>query len=59
MPFTAGLAWGGWLADEWNWRMLFYVNVPLALAIAGFTGSRISLIGGHLHGTPDHLERRQ
>ena len=39
MPFTAGLALGGWLADRWNWRMLFYVNVPLALAIAGFTGS--------------------
>ena len=45
MPFTAGLALGGWLADEWNWRMLFYVNVPLALAIAGFTGSL-------LHGRP-------
>lgn len=39
MPFTVGLALGGWLADEWGWRMLFYLNIPLALAIAGFTGA--------------------
>ena len=49
MPFTAGLALGGWLADEWGWRMLFYLNIPLALAIAGFTASL-------LYGRP--LERR-
>lgn len=49
MPFTAGLALGGWLADEWGWRMLFYLNIPLALAIAGFTASL-------LHGRP--FERR-
>ena len=35
MPLTIGLASGGWLADEWGWRMLFYLNIPLALAIAG------------------------
>jgi len=39
MPFTIGLAMGGWLADEWGWRMLFYLNIPLALVIAGCTGS--------------------
>jgi DHA2 family multidrug resistance protein len=49
MPFTAGLALGGWLADEWGWRMLFYLNIPVALAIAGFTASL-------LHGRP--FERR-
>ena len=49
MPFTAGLALGGWLADEWGWRMLFYLNIPLALAIAGFTSAL-------LHGRP--FERR-
>ena len=49
MPFTAGLALGGWLADEWGWRMLFYLNIPLALTIAGFTSAL-------LHGRP--FERR-
>jgi DHA2 family multidrug resistance protein len=39
MPLTAGLALGGWLADEWGWRMLFYLNIPLALTIAGFTSA--------------------
>ncbi len=39
MPFTIGLALGGWLADEWGWRMLFLINIPLALIIAGFTAS--------------------
>ena len=45
MPLTAGLALGGWLADEWGWRMLFYLNIPLALFIAGFTAAL-------LHGRP-------
>ena len=39
MPFTAGLALGGWLADEWGWRMLFYLNIPLALSVAGVTAA--------------------
>jgi len=27
---------GGWLTDSWNWRWVFYVNVPVgALAVAG------------------------
>src|SRR5919112_1018895 len=37
MPFTIGLPVGGWIADEWGWRYLFYLNVPVALAIAGLT----------------------
>lgn len=49
MPFTVGLALGGWLADEWGWRMLFYLNIPFALAIAGFTASL-------LHGRRLHLQ---
>ena len=39
MPFTVGLATGGWLADHWGWRALFYLNVPLALAIAALTAA--------------------
>jgi len=39
MPFTLGLATGGWIADEWGWRSLFYLNIPLSLAVAGFTAA--------------------
>jgi len=35
MPFTIGLPIGGWIADEWGWRALFYLNVPVAGLIAG------------------------
>ncbi|MDD5035400.1 MAG: DHA2 family efflux MFS transporter permease subunit [Methylococcaceae bacterium] len=38
-PFTVGFPVGGWLADEIGWRYLFYLNIPLALAIAGLSGS--------------------
>jgi DHA2 family multidrug resistance protein len=30
-PFTLGPAAGGWIADQWGWRWLFYLNVPLPL----------------------------
>ncbi|HKY73481.1 MAG TPA: DHA2 family efflux MFS transporter permease subunit [Nitrospira sp.] len=43
MPFTLGLALGGWLADEWGWRALFYLNIPLSLMIA-------ALMAALLHG---------
>jgi len=52
MPFTAGLGLGGWLADEWGWRMLFYVNIPVALSIAGLTASL-------LHGRPFEVRRER
>ncbi|WP_447979769.1 DHA2 family efflux MFS transporter permease subunit [Candidatus Nitrospira bockiana] len=39
LPFTVGFPFGGWLADEVGWRALFYVNVPVALIIAGVTGA--------------------
>jgi MFS transporter, DHA2 family, multidrug resistance protein len=37
MPFTIGLPVGGWIADELGWRYLFYLNVPVALVVAGLT----------------------
>jgi MFS transporter, DHA2 family, multidrug resistance protein len=37
MPFTLGLATGGWIADELGWRALFALNIPCALLIAGIT----------------------
>ena len=39
MPFTLGLAAGGWIADDLGWRTLFYLNVPVALLIAGVTAA--------------------
>jgi DHA2 family multidrug resistance protein len=39
MPLTLGFAAGGWIADEWGWRSLFYLNIPVALAVAGFTAA--------------------
>jgi MFS transporter, DHA2 family, multidrug resistance protein len=52
MPFTLGLATGGWIADELGWRALFALNIPCALMIAGVTGAL-------LHGRPfkPHPER--
>lgn len=39
MPLTLGFAAGGWIADEWGWRSLFYLNIPLSLAVSGFTAA--------------------
>ncbi len=39
MPFTLGLATGGWIADELGWRALFGLNIPCALLIAGLTAA--------------------
>jgi MFS transporter, DHA2 family, multidrug resistance protein len=42
-----GAAWGGWISYEWNWRILYYIDAPLAIIFAilqhfyikGFDGS--------------------
>ncbi|BFU88816.1 MAG: multidrug export protein EmrB [Nitrospira sp.] len=39
MPFTLGLVTGGWLADHWGWRTLFYLNIFLALLIAALAAA--------------------
>lgn len=38
-PLTLGPAAGGWIADTWGWRWLFYVNIPLALLAGLVTGT--------------------
>lgn len=30
-PFTLGPAAGGWLADHFGWRSLFFLNIPLSI----------------------------
>lgn len=42
MPFTISFPIGGLIADELGWRYLFYLNIPIALAIAGITGSLLA-----------------
>ncbi|MGZ5606689.1 MAG: MFS transporter [Methylobacter sp.] len=42
MPFTISFPIGGVIADELGWRYLFYLNIPLALAIAAVTGSLLA-----------------
>ena len=34
-PFTLGPPLGGWIADNLGWRWLFWLNVPVALAVGG------------------------
>lgn len=38
-PFTLGPPLGGWIADTLGWRWLFWINLPLALLIAGTTAA--------------------
>ncbi|PPD43019.1 MAG: MFS transporter [Methylobacter sp.] len=38
-PFTFGPPAGGWIADTLGWRWLFWLNIPLALAVAGIVGA--------------------
>lgn len=40
-PFTFGPPLGGWIADNLGWRWLFWLNIPLALAIAGIVGAML------------------
>ncbi|MGH6838992.1 MAG: MFS transporter [Methylocella sp.] len=38
-PFTVGVFMGGWYAEYFDWRALFYSNVVIAPAVAAVTGS--------------------
>ncbi|MDT8406636.1 MAG: DHA2 family efflux MFS transporter permease subunit [Methylococcales bacterium] len=38
-PFTLGPPLGGWIADSLGWRWLFWLNIPVALTIAGVVGA--------------------
>jgi len=38
-PFTIGVFMGGFWAEYFNWRMLFYSNIFLGLPIAGVVGA--------------------
>ncbi|MBG0800017.1 MFS transporter [Methylocystis sp. FS] len=38
-PFTVGVFMGGWYAEYFGWRALFYSNIAAALPVAGIVGS--------------------
>ena len=42
-PFTLGPTVGGWITDTLGWRWLFYLNIPIAIAVALI--SAILLVG--------------
>ena len=42
-PFTLGPTIGGWITDTLGWRWLFYLNIPIAIAVALI--SAILLVG--------------
>ena len=31
---TLGACWGGWISYEWNWRILYYIDVPFGVVFA-------------------------
>jgi MFS transporter, DHA2 family, multidrug resistance protein len=39
MPFTIGIPLVGCFAENLGWRFLFYSNIPVAMTVAGVTGS--------------------
>jgi len=41
MPFTIGVFMGGFWAEYFGWRALFYSNVVVALTVAAVTGSLV------------------
>lgn len=38
---VVGACWGGWIAYEWDWRWVFYINLPLKLFLAAFLWHRL------------------
>lgn len=30
---TLGGAWGGWISYEWDWRLLYYIEIPVTLVL--------------------------
>ncbi len=36
-----GACWGGWMAYDWNWRWVFYFNLPLILFLAFYLWHRL------------------
>lgn len=36
-----GACWGGWLAYDFNWRLGFFINVPVILLLAWYIGNSL------------------
>lgn len=42
-----GPSLGGWLTEQWGWRSVFYVNLPIGLVAMGVVARYLPRIAGH------------
>ena len=49
----AGPSLGGWLTDEFSWRWVFYVNLPVGILC---TIGILALVRDNVHGTPRRFD---
>ncbi len=47
MSPVIGACWGGWIAYEWNWRWIFYFDLPLQLFLAFCLWRRLKGFDSH------------
>jgi EmrB/QacA subfamily drug resistance transporter len=54
LTMALGPVLGGWLADAWSWRAIFYINVPVAAVALAITVWRMP--ESHDRGAEPHLD---
>jgi DHA2 family multidrug resistance protein len=46
----AGPILGGWITDNYSWEWIFFINVPIGIAVS-------AIVGRQLHGRPEKLDK--
>src|SRR6476659_5479039 len=46
----AGPILGGWITDNYSWEWIFFINVPIGIAVS-------AIVGSQLRGRPEKLEK--